>query len=391
MELHPILRRRRLLLAGGALAVGESVLPAWSQTGSVAGAAGPVGARRPVLVGQSADLSSPLAPTIAPVLRGQKLALDDFNAKGGVAGRSVELVVLDDGFDQKRCVENVNRLIDEQKVTALFGLAASSSIAAVLPILAEKKVPLVGAYTGALQFRAKHHPYFFTCLASYSDELRHIVRNQKTLVRTRIALVYANSALGQPLVPILEEIVREEGVSLVAKVALEPNGSNAAHVAQQAMAGNPQALILVAFGPPIVPFVKAWKSIAGAPVYAISIANSTRVLEAIGDDSRGLAFTQLIPSTTSPTPLVQEFRAAAARAKIPGDRDQLLGYIQMRVFLDGLKRAGRDVNSQSLVTALESMNRVEMGGFRINYSPTNHHGSTFVDIVIVGSNGRLIS
>lgn len=382
------IRRRNALSILGCASTGIA-LPAWAQTSPGSAAAG-ASAKGAIRIGQSTDLSSPLASQFVPVLEGQKLALDEFNAKGGVAGRKVELITLDDNFDQKKCVENVRTLIDEHKITVLFGLPYAAATSAVLPILAEKQVPLVGVYTGATQLRTKLHPYFFTNTASYRDEVLHMLRNLKTLQRDRIALVYLNNVLGQPMVPMSEDIAREVGVTLVAKAPLAPDGSNVTQTVQQALRGNPQSVILIAAGRPVVPFIKAWKAVAGAPLYAISIANTPQLLQALGEDSRGLAFTQLVPGTSSPIPLVREFNIAAGKAKLSVDRGRLVGYVPMRVLLEGLKRAGKTVTPQSLVAELERMTNVEIGGLRINYSRTNHHGSTFVDIAIVGPNGRLI-
>src|SRR5512144_1606709 len=120
-----------------------------------------------IVLGQSAHLSGPLAATMNGPLKGQQLAIDEFNRKGGVGGRKVRLITLDDAYDPKRCVENTNTLIEQEHVTSLFGYASTANVGAVLPILAEKKVPLVTAYTGAPALRAKQHPYFFTATASY--------------------------------------------------------------------------------------------------------------------------------------------------------------------------------------------------------------------------------
>lgn len=378
------LPRRHWLARATALGLAPALPMALRAQTSPAATAGPL------VIGQSAHLSGPLAPTFAPVLDGQRLALAEYNARVGASGRKVELVTLDDAYDPKRCVENAARLIDEHKATVLFGLASTANVAAVLPLLAEKKVPLVGVYTGAPLLRAKHHPYFFTSMASYRDEIVHMVRNQKTLLRDRISLVYMNNPLGQPMVPVVQEICKDEGVALVAKAALDGAGANLAATVHAAQAGNPQAVVLVAFGPVIVPFVKAWKASGGAPIYAISIANSGALVQAMGDDSRGLAFTQLIPGLSSQMPLVRDFNAAAARHKVPAERGQLFGYLPMRVLLEGIKRAGRAVDSATLVAALEKMTRTDVGGYHINFGPQAHHGSTYVDITIVGPGGRYI-
>ncbi|HJV62106.1 MAG TPA: ABC transporter substrate-binding protein, partial [Albitalea sp.] len=335
--------------------------------------------------------SGPLAATMNGPLKGQQLALEEFNRKGGVGGRKVRLVTLDDAYDPKRCVENTNTLIDQEHVTSLFGYASTANVAAVLPLLAEKKVPLVTAYTGAPALRARQHPYFFTATASYRDEVVQMVRNLATMARTRIALAYHNTPFGQLMLPVVEEVCKEQSCTLVAKAPLDIPGNDSVHVCQTLAAANPQAVIFMAFGAALLPFTRAARAYIGAPVYAPSIANNKQLLVALGDDARGLAFTQITPyPMQATTPITKDFAAAMSRAKLPIDFDHFFGYLNMRVMLETLKRAGRTVTAQTLPVAIESMGKVDLGGYQLNFSPTNHHGSNFVDLLIIGPGGRFI-
>ena len=365
--------------AFGAATAGAMVgLPARAQSGDI-------------FIGQSAHVTGPLAPTFLPVVKGQELALEQINKRGGVHGRKVKLKILDDAYDPKKAVENVNRLIDEDKVVALYGLASTGTVGAVLPILAEKKVPLIGVYTGSPTLRAKHHPYFFTTMGSYRDEVATMIRNLVTLQRTQIAVLWSKSPFGQLMLPVVEELAKELGATVVAKASLEPDGSDAVAAAQTLGAAKPQGVIFIAFGPSMIPFVKAARQHIGAPIYAVSIANSKAIIAVLGDDARGLAFTQLIPYPWRvTTTLGREFNAAMEAAKIPVDYDHFFGYLNMRILLEGMRRGGKNVSPQSIVSGMESMSKTDLGGYTVDYGPTNHHGSRFVDITIVGPGGRFI-
>ena len=382
--MHTPLNRRRWLSQAGALGLGAAAWPTLAQQ-----AANGTG---PILIGQSAHLTGPLAATMTGVVAGQKLAIEEFNAKGGVGGRKVQMITLDDAYDPKKCVENVTKLIEQEKVTALYGLASTANVAAVLPLIAEKQVPLVGVYTGAPALRVKQNPFFFTTAASYRDEVVQMVRNLKTTLRDNIALVYMNNPFGQLMVPIVEEVVKEQGATLVAKAPLEANGSNAAAAAQALAAGKPQAVIFMAFGPSLVAFVKAARAYLGVPVYAVSVSNSKTILDALGDDARGLAITPVAPNPwKTTTGLGRDFNKVMEKAKLPIDYDHFYGYMNLRVLLEALKRAGKAVTPQSLVQTMETqMSKVDLGGYTVSYGPTNHHGSSFVDIMIVGPGGRFI-
>lgn len=364
------MNRRRLLAA--ALA------------GTGAQAAWPIAAREDrIVIGQSAPLTGPVAGAFKGVLAGEKMAFDQANRKGGVNGRPVDLVLLDDAYDTRRTVENVNTLIERDKVVALTGLGSTAGVGAALPILLEKKVPLVGVYTGAPILRARHHPYFFTTQASFKDEVFYSVRNLVTLRSTRIGVVYQNNEFGKLMLPVVEQAIKEQGATLVGAAPIAIDGSDAVAAAQSLAGKQPQAVLLIAVGPSVVGYVKANRSHVGVPIYTISTAISA--LPALGDDARGLAITQVVPypwrQTTS---LAREFAQECELAKQPIAYDTYGGYLLARFLLDALRRCGKSVSSEALVRAIEGRQSWDYGGINLSFSPSNHHGTSFVETTIVG-------
>lgn len=342
-----------------------------------------------IRIGQSVHLSGPLAPSLQGTLKGQTLAIDEANRKGGINGRPVRLISLDDAYDPRKSVENVNTLIDKEKVVALYGLGSTASVGAVLPILAEKKVPLICSYSGSPALRVKQHPYFFTTMASYRDEVVQMVRNLVTLQKSQIGLIYQNAPFGQLMMSVVEEVVKELGATLVGKLPLEANGSDAVAAAQGMAASKPQAVLFMAFGPSTVAFVKAARAYLGVPIYAISISNSKAIIAALGDDARGIAFTNIVPYPwRQTTALTRDYAAVMQRANIEIDYDHMFGYLNVRILLEGLRRTGKQVTPEALVKAMEGMGKFDFGGYPLNYGPQKHHGSNFVEITIVGPGGR---
>ena len=392
-EKKSALTRRQLVGALAAASAGIG-MPALAQDNAAKAAAAAAEAKVPtgdIVIGQSAHLSGPLAPTFQAVMRGQDMAIKEFNRKGGAGGRNVRLVTLDDAYDAQKTVANVKELLARDDVMALYGLSNTAGVGAVLPIIAEKKVPLVGVYSGSPVLRAKHHPYFFTTMASYRDEVEQMVRNLVTLHRGDIALVYQNSPFGQLMAPVVEEACKEQGANLVAKAPLEVSGSDAEAAVSTLAAAKPQAVIFMSFGPSMVPFVKLARKKIVAPIYCVSIASSRQLIEALGDEARGLAIAQIVPYPfRAVTPLTRSYHAAMEAADLPVDYDHFFGYINLQVLLEGMRRAGRGITPQRLVTAMESMRNTDLGGYTVDFSPTNHHGSRFVELVMVGPGGRYL-
>jgi branched-chain amino acid transport system substrate-binding protein len=345
-----------------------------------------------IKIGQSTHLTGPLAASFQPVIKGQQLAIDEFNRKGGVNGRQIKLITLDDAYDPKKCIENTNKLIDDEKVSGLFGYASTANVAAVLPILAEKKVPLIGAYGGSPSLRMKQHPFFFTNFASYKDEVVQIVRNLVATQKTQLGVIFQNHAFGQGMLPVVEEVTKEFGATIAGKHQLEVNGSDAVAAAQAVGAAKPQAVLLVAFGPSTVAAIKAIRNYIGVPVYALSIANAKALVAALGDDGRGMAYTQLIPYPwRQTTAITRDFNAVMTKEKLTVDYDHFFGYVNARVLIEGLKRAGgagKPVSPATLTSGMEAIGKFDLGGFPLNFGPTRHHGSNFVEITIVGPGGR---
>ncbi|MEO8024401.1 ABC transporter substrate-binding protein [Polaromonas sp.] len=372
----PVSISRRMALAS--LAVPLLPHAAWAQ-------------KPDLVIGQSVPLSGMMAAPMTGVLNGQQLAFDEVNKRGGIGGRLVKLVILDDGFDPKRTLENARTLVEQQNVLALFGTLGTAQTAAVLPYVAEQHVPLISAYTGSPALRQQPNPYFFTTQASYADELIKMVRNLKSVQATRIAVVYQNNDFGKLLLPLAEKVIVSEGATMVASRPLDVNGSDSVAVAQGLASLRPQAVIMIVAGPAVVPYVKANRAHLGAPVYTFSLSVGSSILKALGDDARGLAVSRATPYPwRATTPLTRDFNLLMGKAGKPVDYDHFAGYINARVMIEGLRNAGKNPSPESLALGMEKLSKLDLGGYTLSYSPQNHHGSNFVEITIVGPNGNFI-
>lgn len=371
-------RRRSLMLA----LAGGAVLA------SLSARAQPAPGKGDILIGRSTALSGGMAPFLAPIHEGQDAAVEDANAKGGIGGRKIRLVTLDDGFDPRRTLENARQLSEKEGVLALLGVSGTSQVMALLPYLVQAKLPLISVYTGSPAIRAQQHPYLFTTRASYADELVKIVRNLVAVQTSRIAVAYENNDFGKLLLPLVEKTIAAEGATLAGSQAIAPTGADANDAAKALAAQKPQAVLLVAAGPPVVAYVRANRAHLGVPVYTLSLGAGSAVLKALGDDARGLAVARTGPSPTKPTiALTRDFQASMKRHDKPVDYDRYTGYMDARVLIEGLRAAGPGVTRASLVQAMEGLGNLDLGGYSYQFSPQNHHGSNYVDIAVVGSGG----
>ncbi|MEK7694207.1 MAG: ABC transporter substrate-binding protein, partial [Pseudomonadota bacterium] len=157
-----------------------------------------------IRIGQSAGVTGPVAGSVKEQIAGAQVYLNAVNASGGVAGRRIELLTYDDGFDAKRTPGNVRKLIADDKVFALFMVRGTPQNESILPIIGAEKVPLVAPLTGAITLHRPVNRYVFNVRAKYQDEVARAINHLATSGMNRIAIFYAND--GQKKVA--EEYVR---------------------------------------------------------------------------------------------------------------------------------------------------------------------------------------
>lgn len=374
-------QRRALLVALAASAC--TSLPVAAQP-----APGGGGGRGDILIGRTTALSGGMAPFLAPIHLGQDAAIADLNAQGGIGGRKVRFITLDDGFDAQRAVANARTLGDKEGVLALFGVAGTSQVMGMLPYLAEARLPLISVYTGSPAVRAQASPYLFTTRASYADELVKIVRNLVAVQTSRIGVAYESNDFGKLLLPLVEKVIGAEGATLAGSASLEPSGKGADEATRKLGEVKPQAVLLIAAGPPVVAFVRANRAHLGVPVYTLSLGAGAAVLQALGEDARGLAVARTGPSPSKPTlQLTREFQASMKRHGRTADYDHYTGYMDARVLIEALRAAGPGVTRASLAQAMQGLGTLDLGGYTYQFSPQNRHGSNYVDIAVVGTGG----
>ena len=153
-------------------------------------------------------------------------------------------------------------------------------------------------------------------------------------------------------------------------------------------------MVLGAFGAPAAKFIQAFKAAKGTGQVATFSGVGTDLIfkEELGVGAAGTIVSQIVPFPWSPAiPIVREYQAASKSAgRTTYSHIGLWGHISARVLVEALRRAGRDVSRERLVDTLEAMRNVDIGQFVVDFSPTKHHDSKFVDITVMGRDGHLV-
>lgn len=354
-----------------------------------------VSARADILIGQTAGFTGQVAASVKELTLGAKLYIDHVNAAGGVNGQKIDLQSLDDGFDPKRAAANAQTLIDKGAV-ALFLTRGTPHTQAVMPLLEKAQVPLVAPSTGAMLLHKPVPAYVFNVRSTYQREAERAVQLLLEMGNTRIALVQVNDTFGADGVTGAMAGFANRKAKPVAHFTYDREKPDIPGMVKQLIAADPQVVLLVASQQITADTINALRA-AGSRILGATLSNnaSNGFVQLLGQNAAGVIVSQVFPSERSTNlPLVREL-TDLVKAK-PAESGGLVtpammeGFASAKVLVEGLKRAGKDQTRAGLLRALNNMSRYDLGGMELNFSPTDHTGTTYADIAIIDPRGRFL-
>jgi ABC-type branched-subunit amino acid transport system substrate-binding protein len=371
----------------------SAILAAALFTGTAALFAPAASAQQPILIGQSAALTGSQAAFGKEIRDGGLAFFEQINRQGGIHGRRVELITLDDAGVEARAKENALRLINEHKVVALFGFISRPSSIAAAKIASEAKVPFIGPFSGTPALY-KYDPYVFTVRASYDDELDAMVRQLVMTGHKRIGFAYLSDARAVN-VPLVEKLLAQHGLKPAVLIGLDRTSPEVREQAKALVEANPEVLLALANNVPLTALTREARKLGNAtPFWIVSFVDSSLMVKELGGLAQGQVFAQVVPlPTRRNVRLVKDYQRDY-RAQFPNSQlsfTSLEGYISARTLAEGLKRAGpQQPSRERLARALDGL-KVDLGDFWIDYSGESHNGSRFVDLTIVNKDGQFLN
>ncbi len=345
-----------------------------------------------VRLGQAAVFSGPAAQLGIQMRNGIKAYFDYVNEAGGVHGRKLELVTEDDQYEVARAPAASKKLIEEHRVFALLGYVGTPTGAAHLPVVIQAKVPLVGMFTGAEILRDPLSRYVFHVRASYYDETDKIVEQVVSTGGKKISVFYQADNYGEAGRKGTELALTRRGLKIHSTGTVERNTVKVEEAVKAIHASQPDAIVMVSAYSSCAEFIRQMrKAGSGAIFYNVSFVGSKALADALGKEGYGVAISQVVPFPWArAVPVVKDYQALAKKAGFPDyNFSAMEGFLTAKVVVEGLKRTGKDLTREKFIETMEKMD-VDLGGFHVSYSPKNHAGSKFVDLTIIGQEGKFL-
>ncbi len=342
-----------------------------------------------ILVGQSCALTGPAKALGEGMRAGLQACFSKVNAGGGVNGRKIRLVSMDDGYEPDRAITNTRRLIEEKKVFLLIGEVGTPTSKAVVPIAEKAEVPFFAPFTGAEFLRNPFKRYVVNVRGSYYQEMEKLAQyliDKKGV--DKIACLYQNDSYGQAGLSGIEIALTKRGLKLACTATYERNTIAVKGALLRIRRAQPQAVIMVGAYKPCAEFIKLGKKhgMQDAIYCNISFVGTEALRTELGRDGEGCIISQVVNFPLDRrVPVVDEYTAALKKYQ-PGAKPgfvSLEGYLAAKLFCATVEKAGATPTRSGFIDAVNTTGAFDLGGVELHFGPEDHQGMDEVFLTVI--------
>jgi ABC-type branched-subunit amino acid transport system substrate-binding protein len=350
----------------------------------------PSDSKNTILLGQSLPLSGPSAQIGKKYQAGAQAWFNEVNRKGGINGKKIRLISLDDQYEPELTIINTKRLLEKPNLLALFGYVGTPTTKEILPFIEERKIPLIAPLTGASILRDKDLKMVVNLRASYQMEIDKIVESLVRNARQKIAIIYQDDAFGKDGLKSAESALKKHGLKPIAIATVQRNSAQIQSALQVLTSSQPNAIIIIStYVSSAALSRELLQRDVKAQIMNVSFVG-TRALEQslpVGL-ANGIGVSQVVPFPWDRwIPVVADYQRLM-RVNNSSARfgfTSLEGFMAAKLITEGIKRVQGPLTKESLITSLKSIKKVDLGGFQLDLSSNNKQASDYVELTFFGA------
>jgi ABC-type branched-subunit amino acid transport system substrate-binding protein len=346
-----------------------------------------------LVVGQVGPMSGMEATQGRAYATGMELLFNEVNKAGGVNGHTFTLVRKDDGGRPEDTVALTKELIAKDKPIVLAGYFGNKNIADLLAsgILEKDKIALVGYRSWDIRAET---PYLYNVRAGLREELHKLTEHLATIGITRLGLLYEAGPSAASLVSVANEAAKQAKAQIISSASYEPGTAKVTAAADQLAKAQPQAILVVASGAAAAAFIEQYRASGGAAqIFTHSGADVEQMAKRLGEEQlQGVAIAQVTPSPYKISSRIakelNDTANAAGKLEVPLSYAMMEGFITAKVIVEAVRRQ-RSPSREGMVAALDSIDKLDLGGYVVSFKPGQRTGSKYVELSIVNSTGKI--
>jgi ABC-type branched-subunit amino acid transport system substrate-binding protein len=313
-----------------------------------------------IVFGQSCPMSGSSKQIGISLARGANAYFSYINENGGVNGKEVLLLSLDDKCDPKITMSNIKTLTQQKKVFALFGVVGTSTSQVVIPAVLESKTPYIAPFTGDMYLRNIQNSLVCNLRKSNFCEIEKIVKYLAKKGIKDIALFYQNDSFNRISLDRIREVIKKEELDIVSEGIFKRNTLSVGHALYEIKPSNPQAVIMIGQYKPVGHFIKRAR-LEGMDETLFCILSTTGadfLIEELNKKCENIIFSIVVPS-----PYDEKLKIAKEYRKLIGkyypkqsfDFVSMEGFMAAKMSIEALKKCGEKVSKRRFIQALKDL------------------------------------
>jgi branched-chain amino acid transport system substrate-binding protein len=348
-----------------------------------------------ILLGSVLDLSGPVASIGVPVREGQDMAIQAVNNAGGINGRKIRIVYGDSGYDPKKAIISSQKLLNDDRVFAFVGQLGAAIVHVTMPMIVDNGALLLFPNAPLEEVYEPTKPLAFTVQPAYNVQARLAATYAyNTLGKRRFCAFYQDDDSGEQVLKGIQEALDRVGTKLVEKTSYKRGATDFSSQFARMKQANCDIVMFGALVREAAAAALERQKIGWNVDMLVSQPSATdTVIRLAGSAADGmLGVNQMLPlemikDQPNVAPVFKVY-ADNHGGKLP-DPAFLYGYNFMMLFIEAARRAGPDLTTHSLVTALEQFHDLDLsfGMAPVTFTPTQHVG-TFTTNLLKVSNGQ---
>ncbi len=375
------MKRRQLLWGAPALLAGVGWHGASQAQGQV------------ITFGQSASLSGGQARYGNDVRAGIIAAFAAASKADAAKGLRYELATLDDGGVKDKCVGNVKQLID-QGVVGLVGLTSGAAAEAVLPVVSQAQIALLGTASGNMGIRKAEVPGVCHVRAGYDVEYQRMVQYIKDFGLRRVGYVYLHDTSKANL-EAMTQALNTVGVQPAVTVPIDRNAKSLEPEAEALLKADLDCVLFTTNAAPILKLVELMPQARYPGLFFSSSFAGQDLVDGVAPLNRSVVMSLVVPRPSAlgigvVAQAKRDLEAYGNGAKL--GVTTLEGYIAGRVAVEAARQAAGKGGAPGRARVREALMalRTDLGGYRVAFSPDSSTGSRYVEMVVVDRYGRMV-
>ena len=343
-----------------------------------------------ITIGMIIPTQGPLASLGEAVKATTTGFFEEVNRQGGIYNRKIVLKIVPTGENAEATSLAARRFIQDQEIFALTSAFIAGADAELAALMKELEVPLVGPLTLQPQIAHPLNRYVFYLLSGLADQARVLVNfasRQSTDLKSGGLIAFPDNGSQEMVVNAIIDQCRKEGCGSVEKFSYKHEAFDAAALAGTLNRTNKNVVFFLGSSAEALELVKEADKLHSLPtVYFPGGVGANNLFDAPpGFKNKLILSLPSSPADQTPQGL-DEFRAMASKYNLPRNHvaSQIMAYSAGKVLVEGMRRCGKDLSAENLITALERLDEYQTGLTPpVTYGPNRRLGAWGAYIVIV--------